>query len=763
MQRLSGEESKLRQKTELNGSLSIELPSEVALKIDSFDINERQLNHKMNDLDSTMSRSPADLSPLYTAYRRNNTWVAKQTVSEPYSLMANIKPPVMLSRTEPHQSDINLSKYVASKPKNERNEFGAFQALKVDKRSPKNKKYEEKFAQQKQTEHSQRNGLSTEGLNNRQDLTYDLEKEPINKYAVIQLGLQRRNPLSDPMYIPFDRLTADNKRVKQEIKTACVEKQLPEDQFRINLTNMAPYCSTSRLPSDPGNQYFQNTQKLKDVQIPMIEPVFEPQYMSPRRRQTQNSGGQGHDYQTPERSKKRNLTGDISMQRISEERFIDEEDARSIRKREIALNNDYFKSNIQNCESKRPPQIAFQSDNFSEPNQTQTPNITKRDHSNMCFHTQQNPYLIGRNNMFSFDNPPDSFLKHRSAVTIPRTNRLVLGTPLFQQSLRRERSNSMHVSLNPENDLKEIDKSPHSKESPLINGTSPDLLDKNFDFEENFRESREKLVRIGKGSFSVIYKFENRCDKSDYVVKRLNDLHRGIRESQITDYIRNKCYSRYLVRFYYSWLAENTVNILLEKCEETAIDCISKHKDRLTEEDVIVFLRSMGEALAELHSAQVVHLDVKPDNVLISADGCFKLADFGHSRRLDSDEDLKHIEEGDFDYTPAEFTGGIDVSDVREHRIDLTKVDIFSLGLSGLVLLSIIKGVPMTKDDREQIRVGNSVLIGQLGISSTKLRERLLAMLQREPTKRPTARALLDGWETRQPDVPSHLRLSIFE
>jgi serine/threonine protein kinase len=77
--------------------------------------------------------------------------------------------------------------------------------------------------------------------------------------------------------------------------------------------------------------------------------------------------------------------------------------------------------------------------------------------------------------------------------------------------------------------------------------------------------------------------------------------------------------------------------------------------------------------LQYLHSHHYIHRDIKPSNLLISRDGCVKIADFGIARDLDSSAAVANTYLGTFMYMSPERVSGAEYS---------YNCDIWSLGLS---------------------------------------------------------------------------------
>lgn len=57
-------------------------------------------------------------------------------------------------------------------------------------------------------------------------------------------------------------------------------------------------------------------------------------------------------------------------------------------------------------------------------------------------------------------------------------------------------------------------------------------------------------------------------------------------------------------------------------------------KKRFDEESTKFIVAQIASAMGYLHSKEIIYRDLKPENVLIEADGYIKLIDFGLSRIL---------------------------------------------------------------------------------------------------------------------------------
>lgn len=92
---------------------------------------------------------------------------------------------------------------------------------------------------------------------------------------------------------------------------------------------------------------------------------------------------------------------------------------------------------------------------------------------------------------------------------------------------------------------------------------------------------------------------------------------------------------------------------------------------KITEEEAIRLGMEICDALTACDAYHIIHRDIKPDNIFISEDGCFKLGDFGTARQLDLSFGT-YSTKGTFSFMAPEIYKG-----ERYNK----QVDIYSLGM----------------------------------------------------------------------------------
>ena len=98
--------------------------------------------------------------------------------------------------------------------------------------------------------------------------------------------------------------------------------------------------------------------------------------------------------------------------------------------------------------------------------------------------------------------------------------------------------------------------------------------------------------------------------------------------------------------------------IIMEHVDgETLADLLNRSEDPLELDVVAAIAQPVAEALSYAHENQVLHLDIKPENVLISHDGMVKVSDFGLAS-LSNSLGFSAAKGGTIGYMPPEQIAG---------------------------------------------------------------------------------------------------------
>ncbi|KAF5215142.1 hypothetical protein ECC02_008809 [Trypanosoma cruzi] len=301
----------------------------------------------------------------------------------------------------------------------------------------------------------------------------------------------------------------------------------------------------------------------------------------------------------------------------------------------------------------------------------------------------------------------------------------------------------------------------------------------------DYREIRD----LGCGSFGKVTLYEETSTGALVAVKMSPPLtnpeqrQRFLREKAILTLARG---FPHVVQLSEAWEEGRIpqMYLQLEYCKGGSVaemaDLRRRRGERWEERELLIFLGQMALALDALHSANIVHLDFKPDNVLIDGEGNYKLSDFGCSVTLNDEGrprwcfipsnqrtnnastmgnsnnmmeftalsmptqvSTMSVEEGDCRYLCA---------DMLNQKRYLKAGDIFSFGISVFELMS---GEPLPQHGAPFLELRSELPIEVLERRgySRPLIDLVAMLMHKDPTTRPTARDVLRFFQL-PPRVP---------
>ena len=183
---------------------------------------------------------------------------------------------------------------------------------------------------------------------------------------------------------------------------------------------------------------------------------------------------------------------------------------------------------------------------------------------------------------------------------------------------------------------------------------------------------------------------------------------------------------------------ENTLYLLMEYVEGSNLKQLASSGDPLLDEFVGNILIDMAVALEHIHDSGFMHLDFKPENVLVSRNGNVRLVDFDLAQPLPKVPTKQSKNPG----TPAYMSPEQLLRQPIDHRADL-----FAFGVTAYELLTNCKPFPGdTPDDVLRMQLDRSDFLAPRQINPDiplGLEKAVLKCLEREPDKRYAIASLL--------------------
>jgi serine/threonine-protein kinase ULK/ATG1 len=143
--------------------------------------------------------------------------------------------------------------------------------------------------------------------------------------------------------------------------------------------------------------------------------------------------------------------------------------------------------------------------------------------------------------------------------------------------------------------------------------------------------------KLGKGSYGEVYMAYDKDNPNEQLVAKIIDLHQAHNLHSIEaelQIIKELPRHENLVNCIKSHIeSENNLYIIMEYCNGGSLSSYIDNMKLLPEEKIWDFLYQICKGYQVLLDANLIHRDIKPDNILIN-DGIFKIADFGLSKRV---------------------------------------------------------------------------------------------------------------------------------
>lgn len=258
--------------------------------------------------------------------------------------------------------------------------------------------------------------------------------------------------------------------------------------------------------------------------------------------------------------------------------------------------------------------------------------------------------------------------------------------------------------------------------------------------ETYFEQCFVVLARLGEGSFSEVFRVRSRDDGHEYAVKRSKQPYKSerYREERLEEVRRYEQLARneHCLRLYIAWEQDDHLYMQLELCRESVDTFVLRQRRPLVEAQVWPILADMLLGIKALHDRNLIHLDVKLENIMMDGRGVCKLGDFGLVVDL-SKPNLHQSCEGDSRYIAPELM-----------QSQFTKAaDVFSFGITALELVC---NLALPNNGPLWVQLRNGELPACLDAASADMQQLIRAAMRPEFRERPGVDELLGAGQVQR-------------
>ncbi|KAJ3272568.1 Protein kinase [Terramyces sp. JEL0728] len=191
-----------------------------------------------------------------------------------------------------------------------------------------------------------------------------------------------------------------------------------------------------------------------------------------------------------------------------------------------------------------------------------------------------------------------------------------------------------------------------------------------------------KLKKIGQGASGTVYIGKDNLTNEKVAIKQMIFAMQPKKEYLISEInLMKKLSHPNIINFKDAFLVKSDLCVIMELMDGGTLTEIMEQV-QLTEPFIATICKESTKGLKYLHDCEIIHRDIKSDNILLGTDGAVKVTDFGYSAKLTNERNKRATMLGTAYWMAPE---------VVQSKQYGPKIDVWSLGI---MTIEMIDGEP---------------------------------------------------------------------
>ncbi|BFY99642.1 hypothetical protein BsWGS_02682 [Bradybaena similaris] len=252
-------------------------------------------------------------------------------------------------------------------------------------------------------------------------------------------------------------------------------------------------------------------------------------------------------------------------------------------------------------------------------------------------------------------------------------------------------------------------------------------------------EKYEKIRVVGRGAYGTVHLCIRLSDRRQVIIKQIpvEQMTKDERQAALNEVkVLSMLHHPNIIQYFENFLEDKALMIVMEYAQGgTLLDFLQNQNGcLLEEEDILKFLAQMLLSLQHVHSKQILHRDLKTQNILLDKKKeIVKIGDFGISKVLSS-KSKAYTVVGTPCYISPELCEGKPYNQ---------KSDIWALGCVLYELASLKRAFEAANLPALILKIMRGTFSPISSRYSPHLRDLILSMLHLDPAKRPTINQIM--------------------